>query len=133
MGTKTYNNYQDLITFSRASSGYALRPVSYGDQLVANGTFDSDTSNWTSYGDSTLSVVSGELNVTNNSTGYGYAAQAVTTEVGKLYKFNFDFNHLGTNGHFRLGTTLGADDITSSNLYSDQSAQPLSSNLYFLR
>jgi len=123
MGTKQFSNYESLITFTRASGGHALRPVSYGDELVTNGTFDSDTSNWTDYGDSTLSVVSGELNVTNNSTGYGYASQAVTTEVGKLYKFNFDFNHLGTTGHFRLGTTLGADDITSSNLYSDQNVE----------
>ena len=123
MGTKTYNNYEDLLTFTRASGGHALRPVSYGSELVTNGTFDTDTSGWTGYGDSSLSVVSGELNVTNNSTGYGYAAQAVTTEVGKVYKFAFDFNHLGTTGHYRLGTALGTDDITSSNLSSDQSVE----------
>jgi hypothetical protein len=98
-------------------------PNYIGSELVTNGTFDTDTSNWTGYGDSTLSVVSGELNVTNNSTGYGYASQSVTTEVGKLYEFTFDFNHLGTTGHFRLGTSLGADDITSSNLFSDQSVE----------
>ena len=40
MGTKVNSNYEDLITFTRASGGHALRPVSYGDELVTNGTFD---------------------------------------------------------------------------------------------
>jgi len=90
MGTKTYNNYQDLITFSRASSGYALRPVTYGSELVTNGTFDSDVTSW---------PVSSGTFVTDNSDPYegdnsalltasagaGRAVQNLTTEVGKLY------------------------------------------------
>ena len=54
MGTKTHNNYEDLITFTRASAGHALRPVSYGDELVANGTFDTD-SDWTKGAGGTIS------------------------------------------------------------------------------
>jgi hypothetical protein len=37
MGTKKHSNYSDLITFTRASGGTSLRPVSYGAELVTNG------------------------------------------------------------------------------------------------
>jgi len=43
MGTKNFSNANDLITFSRASGGTALRKVAYGSELVTNGTFDTDT------------------------------------------------------------------------------------------
>ena len=33
MGTKNYNNYSDMITFTRASSGTALAKISYGANL----------------------------------------------------------------------------------------------------
>jgi len=46
MGTKNLNSAADLITFTRASGGTALRKISYGSELVTNGTFDSD-SDWT--------------------------------------------------------------------------------------
>ena len=47
MGTKTYDSATDLITFSRASGGTALSKISYGNNLVTNGTFDTDLSGWT--------------------------------------------------------------------------------------
>jgi hypothetical protein len=46
MTTKQYDAYSDLITFTRASTGTALRHVGYGAELVTNGTFDTD-SDWT--------------------------------------------------------------------------------------
>ena len=42
MGTKVNSNYEDLITYTRASKGHALRPVSYGDQEVTNGTYNTE-------------------------------------------------------------------------------------------
>lgn len=60
-----------------------------GSDLVTNGTFDTDTTGWTAYGTSlpTLSVSSGQLVVTNTGTTAGRGAyQAVTCEVGKLYR-----------------------------------------------
>jgi hypothetical protein len=51
MGTKQYDSATDLLTFSRASGGTALSKISYGNELVTNGTFDSDLSGWeTSHG-----------------------------------------------------------------------------------
>ena len=108
--TKTYNNYEDLITFTRASKGHALRPVSYGDELVTNGTFDTDTSSWTAFA-ADLSVSGGELVVTNNATAFGRGYQGVTTEVGKLYQFSCDVNYTGDAGRIRLGTTSAGNEI----------------------
>ena len=47
MGTKVNSNYEDLLTFTRASKGHALRPVSYGTELVTNGDFSDGPNNWT--------------------------------------------------------------------------------------
>jgi len=62
MGTKVNSNYEDLITFTRASRGHALRPVSYGPELANNGTFNGNADGWTGgdYDDETgdLSLVS---------------------------------------------------------------------------
>jgi len=45
--TKQFSNYSDLITFTRASGGHALRPVSYGDELVTNHDFSDGSTGWT--------------------------------------------------------------------------------------
>ena len=110
MGTKQHSNYESLITFTRASKGHALRPVSYGDELVTNGTFDTDTSSWTAFA-ADLSVSGGELVVTNNATAFGRGYQGVTTEVGKLYQFSCDVNYTGDAGRIRLGTTSAGNEI----------------------
>ena len=93
MGTKVHNNYEDLITFTRASGGHALRPVSYGTELVTNGTFDSDTTGWASGGGAnpTVSVSSGQAVVTATQTGSIVFEQTTTEfEVGKLYQIKVD-------------------------------------------
>jgi len=89
MGTKQHSNYESLITFTRASAGHALRPVSYGTELVTNGDFSStDLTGWTAY-DGTIAVVSGELELTY-SAATQYVTHSVTTEVGKVYVFSVD-------------------------------------------
>ena len=58
MGTKNLNSATNLITFTRASGGTALRKISYGSELVTNGTFDTDTSGWSGLNNGSTSVVS---------------------------------------------------------------------------
>jgi len=89
MGIKQFNNYESLITFTRASGGHALRPVSYGDELVTNGTFDTDVSGWTETSASTSVSASG-VEVTTTSTDKGGIVQAVSLTVGKTYLFSVD-------------------------------------------
>jgi len=119
MGTKTFNNYEDLLTFTRASKGHALRPVSYGDELVSNGTFDTDTSGWTAGNNAVLSVSSNRLRVGLNVTDYAYASQSFATEVGKIYVITF--NSWGSNqaALWRLGTALTSNNVYQSAGNSD--------------
>ena len=56
-----------------------------GAELVTNGTFDAGTTGWTA-ANSTLSVVAGYLRVTNSGAVFGYAYQAIPTEVNKWYE-----------------------------------------------
>jgi len=93
MGTKTFNNYESLLTFTRASKGHALRPVSYGSEEVTNGTFDSDATGWTDGGGAnpTVSVSSGQVVVTATQTGSIVFEQTTAQfEAGKLYQIKVD-------------------------------------------
>lgn len=94
--TKQFSNYSDLLTYTRASKGHALRPVSYGDELVTNGTFDTDTTGWEGQ-DSNISVTSvdGEAKVTASSAS-SYIFDSFPTKVGGIYKITAD-GRLGSN------------------------------------
>jgi len=100
---RVYDNYSSLIDFTRASSGTALRPISYGDELVTNGGFDSD-SDWTkgtgwtiSDGTSTASAATGNLQ------------QSVSVTAGKIYFITFDIVAYtsGSINRVQLGTVVG--------------------------
>jgi hypothetical protein len=85
MGTKVNSNYESLLTFTRASKGHALRPVSYGTELVTNGDFSStDLSDWSSAIGSTATVTNGEFVVTGTSAS-GRQVASITTVAGKIY------------------------------------------------
>jgi hypothetical protein len=94
MGTKQYDSATDLLTFSRASGGTALRKISYGNELVTNGTFDTDISGWTSY-NSVISWDAGLLKVNDsaNAGGGSQAYQVVTLEVGKRYRLTGSYEN----------------------------------------
>ena len=88
--TKQFSNYSDLLTFTRASKGHALRPVSYGPELVTNGTFDT-TIGWTGVASTTDArwyINNGTL--TKGGTN-GVAEQIANPFVaGKTYLVQFD-------------------------------------------
>jgi hypothetical protein len=85
MGTKVYDNALDLITFSRNSGGTSLRKISYGDELVTNGTFDTD-SDWVKGGSWVIS--GGEASCTG--VGNNLSPSESIIEAGKLYKLTVD-------------------------------------------
>ena len=74
-------------------------------ELVANGTFDSATTGWTTVG-STLSVVSGRLRVTNSGAAAGYASQTMAVIPGKSYTLTWD-SFAGTAAFLEILTNSG--------------------------
>jgi hypothetical protein len=87
------------ITFS----GISVRKVNTafderGDELITNGTFDTDTTGWSPLNGSILSVVDGKIRVTSTlSATYATAVQGFATEVGKVYEATTSA-YPGTNG-----------------------------------
>ena len=119
--TKTSGNFTDFVDFSRASSGTALRRIAYGSELITNGTFDSDYTGWTAYGNitdvPTLTIVSGELEVaaTSESSNQGITTQLSGLSTGDICQITFDLTaEVGTGlTYVRLASTatLSGTDI----------------------
>jgi len=86
MGTKVYDNYADLITFNRNSKGTALRPIGYGDELVTNGTFDTD-SDWAEGG---LWTISGGVATQPAGASPDYLKQSDVLTIGKVYQYSIE-------------------------------------------
>lgn len=82
--SRTYGKAQDLIDFTRASGGTALRRVKYGAELVTNGTFDTD-SDWVLSGDATISGGKATL-----SAQYGVIQQNISITNGQLVRISYE-------------------------------------------
>jgi len=108
--------------FDSGSDSYQLpQGADYGDELVVNGTFDSDTSNWTPNRSGVLTNVDSHMRVTNGAITYGYGFQGMTVVIGKTYVVEVDFKYKGFFGDYRVGTVIeGADYHRTSNLSEDQ-------------
>jgi hypothetical protein len=110
MGTKQYDSATDLITFSRASGGTALSKISYGNELVTNGTFDTDATGWVGNVNYVPTVESQRLKVQTVGTGpWNFAATSVSgLTIGKVYRFQASsFVGTATRHRINLGTTTG--------------------------
>ena len=123
----TVTRAAETLTVPAANLPYPTPVETTGTELITNGTFDSNTNDWTS-SNSTLSVDSNRLKVTDTSF-LGTASANFPTVSGKLYLITADFIHGGTldarvtvhDGQFEFGTALysGGSDISSvSKTYS---------------
>jgi len=108
-------NLREQLTELKATQGYEEQQFHF-DNLVTNGTFDTDTSGWSAQNSATLSAAGAELTVTNGATAFGYASQAITTEIGRVYTFSVDVTDVSSSGvggaRIRIGTSLGGGTIT---------------------
>ena len=87
-----------------------------GDELVTNGTFDSDISSWTDYASSytTETYDNGGLKIVA-SGGTARMTQEVTgLKSGTTYKFSFDVVSRTGNNFAHLGTAAGGSQIASN-------------------
>jgi len=110
--TKVYDNATDLITFARGSSGTALRRVGYGDELVTNGTFDTDTdwnaqTGWTISG-GVVTKVAGVSNVVE---------QAGAVPTSGLVIVTFDATQTAGELFVRAGGNTNQGSISASGSY----------------
>ena len=87
-------------------------PVVIGSELITNGTFDSNTNDWTA-SSSTLSVDSNRLKVTGTSS-FGTAQQDFTTVSGKVYSFTANYIAGDVNGYIQI-----VDGNGGGNLYTN--------------
>lgn len=101
---RVYGKFSDLITFTRASGGTALRPIGYGSELVTNGTFDTD-SDWTK---NTGWTISGGVASSSGSNNYAGIGQVKSLTVGKVYSLTFTISSY-TSGLLKagVGNTVG--------------------------
>ena len=97
--TKQFSNYSDLLTFTRASKGHALRPVSYGTELVTNGTFDNSGADWTVYQGTNITFANNRIETTES--GNFVVGQSLTgLSANKIYKVQWE--QQATTGSFYL-------------------------------
>ena len=122
MGTKVNSNYEDLITFQRLSKGHALRPVSYGTELVTNGTFNSDTTGWTltnTSGTATFTQANQEATFTRQTFG-DKVHQEVSCVVGRIYKVSCSLTAVsGGTARVRFNST---NSTTGDNAVADSTS-----------
>lgn len=119
--SRTYGKAQDLIDFTRASSGTALRRVKYGAELVTNGTFDSDLSGWNTGSNVTSVYSSGTAQLTFGgaitSTFNNWFSQDVLS-IGKVYIVTFDATNV-SGGYLQAGYGYHVGiTVTTSGTYS---------------
>jgi hypothetical protein len=88
-----------------------------GTELVTNGTFDSDTSGWTTGGTGVLSYSSGQMSVSSGTSDNGAAAQTISTVIGKTYVF--EVTKSGDAGYIGVGSFLGDLSLGNSGTNTD--------------
>ena len=105
------STFNELIDFTRSTTGTYLDSVVYGDELVTNGTFDNNIDGWSQTA-GTVSYVSGRLSVIGDGTvGRANITSGIPVTAGTTY-----FVTVGVEGtvnrHFvHFGTVAGSSDI----------------------
>lgn len=92
-----------------------------GPELVTNGTFPTDTNGWVAGNGSTISVTSGQLQVTNG--GFGNAFQQMSVVVGRTYRVRATVSNGTGTAIFAIGTP------TTFNLYGGFAAGVVDTNI----
>lgn len=112
-----------------------------GNELVVNGTFDTDTTSWLASGFSgdwtnpVLSIAGGRLKIQSKSTAYGIAVQTIAVSTSKQYHISVNiYKGTASYGQLRPGSTVYGIEYGWSNSVVDarqtRSIKPISSVLY---
>lgn len=118
--TNTYNTGHQIGDIRRTYlSDVDIRNIS-GTDLIQNGTFDTDTTGWTSVYSSILTSTNGRLRITRNGVAYpGAVSSGMTTSIGKTYYVKFQFYTPGGDAVFYISNqgngTSGLTEIARPN------------------
>lgn len=112
-------NIREQLTELKAQQGYEERQFHF-DNLVTNGTFDTDTSGWTD--DSTnggaISYSSGAMLLDAGASGDAWGVQSITTTVGQSYtvEATMSVSTGSPNLVIRVGTvSRGTQNLNTTN------------------
>ena len=83
------STFNELIDFTRSTTGTYLDSVVYGSESVINGEFNDGTTGWSAPYQSTISTVNNALRITSTNDN-PYATQDVVVEAGKKYVVTFN-------------------------------------------
>ena len=97
------STFNELIDFTRSTTGTYLDSVVYGPELVTNGTFDSNVDGWTANA-AILSHVNGALLIEDNG-GWTSAVQQLSIVNGTRYVLEFDVLERTSNSHLAFNTS----------------------------
>lgn len=105
------------LTQQQIDSGVIKHADASNSGLILNGKFDTDTSGWTSYSSSTLSIDTNRLKILAVIDTYGGASQGFATVIGKKYRVEF-VSTKGTNTTFIC--RVGSSGYGGSELYTSE-------------
>ena len=112
------STFNELIDFTRSTTGTYLDSVVYGEELVTNGDFSNGTTGWTQSGSAqgTWAVTSGVLQCTGSTGFSNYLSTPFTCVVGKTYAFSVDVIAIG-NADTYIGIGVTPSGRTMGNAY----------------
>jgi hypothetical protein len=105
-------NLREQLTELKAQQGYEEQQFHF-DNLVTNGTFDTDTSGWTdaTTGASTLVWNNGTAELFKASGEVAAFYQSLSLTAGAVY--NLTWEDTGTGGNVRVGTSINGQNIVA--------------------
>ena len=107
------STFNELIDFTRSTTGTYLDSVVYGDELVTNGDFATD-SDWTKQPEWTIANGVATFDDANNANLQQFNMGLV---IGKSYLFRFDITS-GTTPNFGFFAAGSSDQYTPYTVYS---------------
>ena len=112
------STFNELIDFTRSTTGTYLDSVVYGDELITNGDFSDGTAGWSQSGSAqgTWAVTSGVLQCTGATGFSNYLSAPITCVVGKTYAFSVDVTAIG-NADTYIGIGVTPSGRTMGNAY----------------